>query len=295
MSFLDRVLNHDESLIEFLRLAVGYSLTGDISEQCLFFLYGTGKNGKSTFIETIMALMDQYGLKTPVETLMSKQAEGIRNDLARLAGSRLVAASETEEGRRLNETLVKDLTGGDTITARFLHKEFFEIRPTWKIWIYGNHKPEIRGTDEGIWRRMRLIPFTVKIPDSEQDPQLPARLKEELPGILAWAVRGCLDWQQAGRLPVPAVVQSATASYRYEMDMIGTWLAEHCLVSPNVVASAKALYTSYTAWCTASGERSVSQRRFGESLTERGFARQRQNQGIFWKGIGLLAGEELQE
>jgi putative DNA primase/helicase len=289
MGFLDRIMDGNTNVINFLRKSVGYSLTAEISEQCLFFMYGTGKNGKSTFIETLASMLGDYQLKTPTETLMSKAASatGVRNDVARLASSRMVIAAETEEGRRLDESLIKDMTGGDTITARFLHKEFFSFKPTHKIWIYGNHKPAVKGTDEGFWRRMRLIPFKVTISKEERDPNLGRKLIAELPGILTWAVQGCLEWQNEG-LPVPDDVMKATEDYRAEMDVVAAWLGDCCIIKPDARAFAKDLYTSYTRWCEESGEISVNQRRWGASLTERGFLRQRTNVAWQWKGIGLL-------
>lgn len=285
--FLARIFNSDTDLIEFVRRAVGYTLTADISEQCLFFMYGVGKNGKSTFIETLMCLLGDYALKTPTESIMARTQGQATNDLARLPGARFVVAAEVEEGRRLNESLVKDLTGGDRIVARFLYSELFEFLPTHKLWMYGNHKPVIRGTDEGIWRRMRLIPFTVIIPPDERDPKLLDKLKNELPGILAWAVEGCKQWRDYG-LNEPKIIIDSTSRYRAEMDLIGLWLEECCVTGPNFVASASDLYSSYAGWCGDQNETPVTQRRFGLTLTERGFERWRgTDHKNMWRGIGI--------
>ena len=191
--FLCRVMGNDDEMINFLQRAVGYTLTGDTGEQCLFFTYGTGANGKSVFLEILLQLLAEYGTNARADTFMLKtNGGGIPNDIARLVGMRFVGISETESGQRMAESLVKDMTGGDTVTARFLHKEFFSFRPEFKLWIRGNHKPNIRGTDDGIWRRIHLVPFEVQIPVGELDPRLPEKLRAELPGILRWAVDGAL-------------------------------------------------------------------------------------------------------
>jgi putative DNA primase/helicase len=187
--FLQRVMDGDQSLVGFLKRAVGYSLTGDTREQVLFLVWGTGANGKSTFINVIEHLMDGYAIRSTAETLLAKRnGAGIPNDIARLAGARFVSAVEAEDGRRLDEERIKALTGGDTVAARFLHQEYFEFRPQFKLWFGTNHKPRIRGTDEAIWRRLRLIPFAVTIPEKDRDPRLGEKLLRELPSILQWAV-----------------------------------------------------------------------------------------------------------
>lgn len=285
LKFVRRIMGDDNELCTFLQRAIGYSLTGDISEQCLFFMFGTGKNGKSTFIETIQALMGEYVVKTPTETLMARDRSGVPNDVARLAGKRLVVARETDEGQRLAEATIKDLTGGDKIVARYLHQEFFEFAPTFKLWMYGNHKPMIRGNDEGIWRRMRLIPFTVTITPEEQDPNLSEKLLEELPGILNWALQGCREWMQHG-LGEPFAIREATADYRSEMDVLGTFIAEVCEVGPDKSIAAKKFYEHYSTWCSDYGERAMSQRQLGVRLKERGFSAHAGHAGFrSWNGI----------
>lgn len=288
--FLQRVLNADPELIRYVQRCVGYTLTGATTEQCLFFAYGTGRNGKSTFFEVLKHMLGEYAQKAPTEIIMLKANMGISNDVARLAGARLVITAEIEEGRRLSESLVKDLTGGDTISARFLYQETFEFLPTHKLWLYGNHRPDIRGTDPGIWRRIRVIPFDVQIPASEVDPYLRDKLLAELPGILAWAVRGCQDHQDNG-LPLPEAVQRATQEYRSDMDMLAAFMSDCCVVRADAVVKASDLYKAYTTWCEENGERAVTQRRLGQQLTERGFERRRMGKDDNWHrvGIGLLA------
>ncbi|MBF6614955.1 MAG: bifunctional DNA primase/polymerase, partial [Chloroflexi bacterium] len=215
-AMLERLMADNSKLTDFLRRAVGYSLTGDTSERTIFILYGTGANGKSTFLETLRSVLGNYAMRTPTETLMARRDNAATNDIARLKGARFVTASESEEGKRLAESLIKDLTGGDTISARFLNKEFFEFRPEGKIWLSTNHKPVIRGTDKGIWDRIKLVPFQVLITAAQKDRDLVRKLAAEADGILAWAVRGCIEWLRDG-LAAPYEVVSATEQYRGEM------------------------------------------------------------------------------
>ena len=212
--FLRRILNNNDNLVTFVQRAIGYSLTGDVSEQVFFMLYGTGANGKSVFLETVQSILgEDYAKSTPTSTIMIKNGSQNSNDLARLAGVRFVTVNEVEDGQNLAESLMKQLTGNDTITARFLYAEHFDYKPQFKLFIRANHKPVIKNTDEGIWRRIRLIPFTVTIPEEERDKRLLQKLKDELPGILAWAVEGCLEWQQYG-LGMPEEVKQAVKEYR---------------------------------------------------------------------------------
>jgi putative DNA primase/helicase len=294
-AFLKRV-QPDEEMRAFLQRAVGYSATGDTSEQCMFINHGGGANGKTTWQEIIAAALGDYAMRAPTEMLLAKRAGGIPNDVARLKGARFVAASESEEGRRLAESLIKDLTGQDTITARFMRAEWFDFQPTHKLWLSTNHRPEIRGTDAAIWRRIRLIPWSVTIPPDEQDKRLPAKLRTELSGILAWIVRGCLEWQRIGLQP-PEEVRRATGRYRAEMDVLGAFIGEECIVAEHASARATALYSAYKAWCEENGERHETQRRFGGRLKERGFENGKITAGphkgyVEWYGIGLIGGPE---
>jgi P4 family phage/plasmid primase-like protien len=280
------------SLVAFLQQLVGYSLTGDIAQHILIFLYGTGANGKSTFSETMSAMLGDYFQKAPTQLLMHRDRGGTGTaspEMARLFGSRMVIAAEISEGQRLNEAQVKDLTGGDTIVARHLFKEFFEFRPTHKLWMYGNHKPVIRGTDPGIWRRVHLIPFTVKIPEDEQDPHFREKfLMPELSGILNWAVQGCLDWQRNG-LNVPEAVEAATNSYRTEMDVLHHFFNDRCVILRDASVRVSVLYAEYRKWCEANQETILNQRDFSMRVAERGFERNRGAQGYhYWRGIGVF-------
>jgi len=273
-------------VIGFIQRAVGYALTGCTSEQVLFFLYGLGANGKTTLIEVLRALLGDYAMQASFATFAERRGDGPRNDVARLAGARLVAASEAGEGTRFDEGLIKQLTGSDAVTARFLYGEDFEFHPAFKLVLAANHKPAIRGTDRAIWRRIHLVPFTVTIPEGERDPQLLGKLTAELPGILRWALDGCLAWQRDG-LGAPVAVRSATLRYREEMDTIGAFLDEACRLHASGRVRAGALYPRYQAWCERVGERALSQRKLGERLAERGLHCITSN-GTVWLGLELL-------
>lgn len=271
-AFLDKIMASDADIINFIQRAVGYTLTGNVSEKCLFFMYGPkGDNGKSTFVEVLLALLGEYCIKSPIEMLMARYGNpGIPNDIAQLPGRRFVVTSETEQGRKLNETMVKDLTGMDTITARFMRQEYFSFQPTHKLWIYGNHKPVIKGRDDAIWRRIRMIPFLVQVPKAEQDKDLINKLLTELPGILAWAVEGCMEWNRIG-LSEPASVAQATVAYKTEMDSLALWIESSCTVDVKKFDLFKNLYQDYLQWCEDHGENTVSGREFGQALDGLGY------------------------
>ena len=291
LKFLARVFNNDQELIDYIQRAVGYSLTGLTQEQVFFFLYGSGRNGKSTFTNLIAALLGDYFHKAQSQTFMlrSGQGTGPSEGVAALVGARFVSASELARGQRLDEQLVKDLTGGgDLVPARRLYKSEFTFKPALKLWFYGNEKPQVNGTDEGIWRRVRLVPFTVTIPEDEVDPALPEKLAAEMPGILAWAVRGCLDWQRQG-LGMPAAIKNATQEYRQEEDVIAQFLADNCIVGPQYKATASDLHTAFTKWGGG-----WSMKALGKELTRRGFTRDRSAIGVIYKGLGLVAPADSQ-
>ena len=278
----------DSEVRAFLQRAVGYSLTGEIGEQVLFLLWGGGSNGKTTFVETLLGLLGDFAVKTPAETLLAKRDTGIPNDVAKLRGARFIAAVEAEEGRRLAEARVKELTGGDTISARFMRGEWFSFRLEGKLWLASNHRPVVRGTDHAMWRRIRLIPFTVTIPEAERDPHLVEKLRGEYQGILRWAVDGCLAWQREG-LNAPNAVRVATEDYRAEQDVLGGFLEESCLVGEGLHVSTADLYRAYKDWCDGTGERPMRQRDLGLRLRERGFRPERvgASRQRTWRGLGL--------
>jgi putative DNA primase/helicase len=252
-------------------------------EQCLFFLYGKGANGKSTFLNVLKALAGaDLAKQTPCETLMVKRTSAT-NDIARLQNVRIVIANEVEDGSLLAESLVKNMTGGEAMAARFHYAEFFEFVPKFKLFIAGNHKPTVRGRDDGIWRRIRMIPFEVTIPPEKRDKHLQEKLLAELPGILNWAIKGCMVWQKRG-LREPAVVTVAVTSYREEMDVIGQWLGECCKFDPLFECKAGEAYLSYKFWSDRSGYKPMAAGTFGRELGDR-FPKVKRNDGNYFVGV----------
>jgi P4 family phage/plasmid primase-like protien len=268
---LDRLLGGNPDLVGYLHKLVGSFLVGGPAK-ALYFPHGPGDNGKSLVSNTLLEMLGDYGLVFRVESFASRRGDpGVPNDLARLPGVRLVVSTETEEGGRLDEAKIKMLTGGDKITARFLHKEFFDFWPTHKLWVQGNYKPVIRGSDNAIWNRVKLLPFGVTIPKAEQDPDLPAKLRQELPGILAWAVRGCLKWQAEG-LKEPNCVTDATQEYRKEMDTLGLFLEERIMAKVGHNLPKTAMYQQYVRWATENQlEHPLNKIVFGRQLIERDY------------------------
>ena len=291
-AFLAKVMG-DQEMIEYLQRAVGYSLTASTREQNLFFIYGTGANGKSTFTETLLALMGDYAQKAPPSLISVKKLgyEGIPNDMARLRGARLVVCSELGEDQCLWESRVKDLTGGDKVVARYMRAEYFEFTPTHKLWIYGNHRPVIQGGDNGIWRRIHLVPFEVAISDAEKDPDLKAKLKTELPGILMWAITGYHKWSQMGLNP-PAKVVNATAEYRAAMDTMGEFLEDCCVADPTASVPSQCLYAGYKEWTEARKEYSVSVKKFSQRLRDRGYIPGKHREVRSWVGLRMKSTQE---
>jgi len=293
-AFLERVLP-SEALRRFVQKVVGYSLTGDVSEQILLFMYGVGANGKSTFLNTVMEMLGDYAIQSAPDLLTVKQGAH-PTELADLMGARFVASIEVEDGRRLAESLVKQMTGGDKIKARRMRQDFFQFSPTHKLFLAANHKPVVRGTDHAIWRRIKMIPFEVTIPKDEQDPKLTEKLRAELPGILAWAVRGCLDWQREG-LGEPDEVKNATASYRADMDVLAQFIDECCFVGPNASVETTAFFGKFREWCAGANEHAGTQKALAARMEERGFGKGKHpsTRRALWKGIGLYTdhGPEL--
>jgi putative DNA primase/helicase len=286
--FLKEIFNNDEDLIGFIRRSVGYSLTGDCREQCLFLCWGHGWNGKGVLFNTLRSMMGSLAADTAFTTFEVTRSES-SNDLAAIAGSRLVTASETSETKRLNEGRIKAITGRDPVTCRFLYNEHFTYTPMYKIWLAMNHKPEIRGTDKGIWRRIRLIPFTVSF-EEKADFTVEEKLRAELPGILAWAVRGCLEWQNGGLRP-PKVVLEATEQFRHESDLVGRFLEEKTQTLPLGSIGATALYGAFISWCKANGEETISNTAFGRRMTERGMPKNT-NPTVRYLGLAFRMDEE---
>lgn len=286
--FISEIFANDAELIAFTQRALGYSLTGITREHVIFICHGSGSNGKSVLLETVASILADYTRQCPSDTFAAKdKSGGMSNDIARLAGARLVSVVETDQERRLAEGLVKQASGGDRMAARYLNHEFFEFTPKFKLWLATNHKPRIRGTDHGIWRRIRLLPFLVTFQDADKaspgsptkDDQLKDRLQDELPGILAWMVRGCLDWQDIGLRP-PQAVEEATTEYREQQDILLGFLSDCCDIHPNFSCLVSHLYDAYKRWCTSNGDQPVSGKTFGDRLDEKGYPAHRGTHGV---------------
>lgn len=288
--FLDQVVG-DQELIDYLARCVGYSMTGLNVHQVIFFLYGLGANGKSTFINTVMQVLGDYSRVLPSDVLMVGK-EQHPTALADLRGIRMALASELEEGKRFNEQLLKWLTGEERIVARRMHQDFFEFSPKFKLWIVGNHKPTIRGTDYAIRRRFHLIPFEKTIPKEEQDPFLKDALRNELDGILNWCVKGLLDWMKQGLNP-PQRVLNATQEYFEEQDLIGHFINEETLKKFDSKVKHKTLYDLYVGYTKQRNEYVMSSKAFSQKLVERGLVKDRGEGGsIVWIGITLKEGQK---
>ena len=286
---LQKITLGNNQLQRYIQKAFGYALTGDTSEQALFILYGTGSNGKSTLLNVFSELMATYSTSTPSDTFMQKKNDSVNNDIARLKGARFVAAIEMEEGKRMAESLIKSVTGGDKLVTRFLYGEFFEYVPQFKVFLAVNHKPNIRDTTNSIWRRIKLMPFEATFTEQERDKHFPAKIMaSELPGILAWAVQGCLLWQQEG-LQMPDSVNTATRKYQEEMDSFSNFFRECCVEREGGRVSNKMLRAKYDEWCRENGEYALTQRPFSAKLIERGYEKKNSagNGALEWYGFAL--------
>lgn len=287
LAFLDRITGGDTELQEYLARVCGYWLTGHTREHALFFLHGSGANGKSVFIDTIAGMMGDYAMTAPIETFLSMRGDRHPTELAALRGARLVVAHETESGRHWNESRIKQLTGGDAVAARFMRQDYFEFKPTFKLCIVGNHKPSLRTVDEAIQRRFHLIPFAVTIPKDERDLKLAEKLKTEWAGILQWAVDGCLEWRRDGLNP-PQAVREATDEYLAAEDSFGAWIEECTEPMANWSFESSAdLFASWKKWADKAGEQTGSLKRFADTLQSRGYARKRTENARGFEGIRL--------
>ena len=286
-SFLDQIFDSDIELISFVRRAVGYSLTGSTSEQCLFILNGSGANGKTTLLTVLHHMFNDYAATIPMQTLMNTGFSSQQtNDLAYLVGKRFVTASEGEEGQRLAESKIKLMTGGDRISCRRLYQDYFEFAPQFKLWLATNDLPSISGTSEAIWRRITVIPFDVTIPVEARDKTLVTRLLKELPGILRWAIQGLMEWKKE-RLNPPAQVLNAGGAYRKENDSVGQWIEDVCILDKDRKSYMKELYESYVSWCDRNGFKATSNVNLGKEFNRRGFQNVKERSGNARIGIGL--------
>ncbi len=285
-AFLSRATGTCPELADYMQRAVGYSISGDVSEHVIHVPYGPSASGKTTFLETIAATLGDYAMAA-APGLLTSHGDRHPTDVADLFGARFVSSSEIGEGKWWNEELVKRLTGGDTVKARRMREDFWAFRPTHKLWIATNTLPDLQdGGDSAIWRRMRVLPFAVVIPEGERDRDLPSKLRAEMPGILAWAVRGCLKWQQVGLLPPPPVL-IATQGYRDDADIVGRFVQDCCVLDPDGRERAGALYNTYADWAAATAEQAMSKTRFGRRLRDRGLTQHSTAQARYWCGIRL--------
>src|SRR5690606_20900317 len=282
LEFLETILP-DATVRDYLQKAIGYSLTGVVRERAFFICYGFGRNGKSVFIDTISKLLGDYARNTTADSLMRKQMASIPNDIARLKGARFVTTAETDEGRQLHESLIKSLTGGDKITARYLFNEFFDFYFEGKLWLATNHIPVIKDQSNGMWDRIKLIPFSVTIDPAKaiDKDELVELLLGEAAGIMAWAVEGCLQWQREKRLITPEVIEREVARYKYEQDSIAQFLEERTETGEYFEIENSALFNAYREYCHDNNEFQFSHRRFSQKLYERGFTQTRTSKR-FW-------------
>lgn len=290
MKFIEDIFCGDEKLILFIQKLFGYVLTGSIIEQCMFVFYGSGANGKSVLLNVLRQLLGEYAKGLSTKYLMPRQVSGGPTDeLARLRGTRLAIASELQEGAALDEAMIKLITGGEMIVCRGLYQNSFEYVPAFKLLLATNHKPEIRGTDHAIWRRIRLVQFKRTFSEEEQDKNLTEKLTAELPGILNWALAGHKLYQQQGLVP-PKCVEEATKSYKNEMDVIGEWIDENCVKDPSIFTPLSELHGNYLAWSIANQYSYFSRRKLGDELVNRGYPRDRRAAVRGNRGIKLKEG-----
>jgi putative DNA primase/helicase len=295
LEFIRWATGDDDELATYLQRGIGYSLTGDISEQIMFFLFGLGMNGKSTLTMTIRTLLAGYGIRLDADDLMIKdrKSSGPKESLANLFNRRYVLGSEVRDGRRLDVGQLKDWTGGETVKADRKYEHQFEFMPTFKLWLYGNKKPTIADNSLAVWRRVKMIEFRQRIPDDKIDKKLAEKLEAELPGILAWAVRGCLDWQQYGFNDAKAV-RDATETYRHEQDPLRDFIDDKCSMEPCDKVLKSEIRKDYEAWCIENKVDTLNQRPFKAALEERGITSFRgTGNKHYWKGIRLLTEMEL--
>lgn len=288
LQFIREVTRGDDELARFLKLALGYTLTGSTREHALFFGYGGGKNGKSVLLNTVSRIMADYAVTATMDTFTASNNDKHPTELARLDGARLVTASETEEGRAWAEARIKQLTGGDRIAGRFMRQDFFEFTPRFKLFIVGNFRPRLHSVDEATRRRFNIIPF-LHVP-AKPDQALEAKLAAEHPQILRWMINGAVEWFATG-LPRPAAIAGATDDYFADQDLLGQWIAERCEVRDGALGKTGDLYKSWCDFAVENGEAKGAHNTFGEALAKRGFASARRNAlGRVYLGIDLRKG-----
>src|SRR5699024_2356170 len=273
-------------LIDYIQRAIGYSLSGYTKEQVMFVLYGNGRNGKSVFLDILNEVFGTYAMNIKPDAIMvTKNSSDATPEIAKLDGARLVTTTEPNEGERFDEGLIKQLTGGDRVTARKLYENEFDFTPQFKLWMATNHKPYIRGRDEGIWRRMVIIPFEKQIPLPEIDYDLTKKLKNELSAIMNWCVEGYLEWQKHG-LAEPAIIKSQRESYRTEMDSIQAFIEECCALHENATIQAGLFFSAYDEWARENNQHRMSSTKFGREISKR-FEKETLKGKRFYRGISI--------
>lgn len=287
LKFLHQIFGGNQNIINYLQRFFGYCLTGRTGEQILLFFYGLGCNGKSVLANVLGAVLGDFASTATSDLLMARDHRSATNDVAALRGARLVKVSEFDDSEFLAEAQVKTLTGGDPVTCRFLYCESFTYVPTYKLLLIGNHRPKVRNRDHGLWRRLHTLNFCVTIPDEDRDPHLQEKLLKELPGILTWAVRGCLEWQKVG-LAAPPEVKAATDEYRQSEDIFSQWVDECCTKGEHLTTLASELLASFIEYSKWKG---TTPQKLGRMLTESGFIREKSGV-IKWRGLGLIPSEK---
>jgi putative DNA primase/helicase len=284
-AFLQRIFNNNADLINYMQRAVGYSITGSTKEQVFFTLYGSGANGKSVFLDTLQHIFGDYSQQASFSTFLAKNGDGgVRNDVACMQGARFICAAESGVFKTIDDALIKDITGGKNVRARFLHKEFFEYEPQMKIWLATNHKPNIYDDSNGMWRRVQLIPFTITIPKEEQDRNLYWKLLDEASGILNWCLEGLKVWQRDG-LGTCAAVETATENYQETMDVLGKFSRETLKRGADMKIKSSELYRHFVEWCDAEGEKRWSNKLFSMKWEDKGYVKAKLPDGMYWLGI----------
>lgn len=291
LDFLGQIFNYDQELIDYLQRAIGYSLSGSTEEQMMFILHGNGRNGKSVFLDVIKDIFGNYTTNIQPQTIMVKQQSGGANaDIARLQGARLVTTTEPNDGMRFDEGLVKQVTGGDEVTARFLYGDEFDFKPEFKLWMATNHKPIIRGTDDGIWRRMAIVPFEVQIPEGLVDKHLSTKLRREITAILNWAVEGYRWWKEIG-LNEPETIKKQRGDYRKEMSPIEEFIEDCCVISDEKTIRASIIYSEYKQWSQDNGQYTMSSTKFGKEFSNK-FSKFKDGY-MFYEGVSVIKANEL--
>lgn len=289
--FLNEIMNDDIDMIRSLQQIAGYSLTGHTSERCMFILYGFGANGKSSFVDALAHVLGDYAKAIPSASLMRKGfgSQSIPNDIAMLKGSRLAYAAEADSHHQLSEALIKNVTGDNVLTARFLHHEFFQFKPAFKLMLATNHKPRIRGTDNAIWTRIRLVPFTVEISEEKRDPKLLEKLLAEAEGVLLWALMGALAFLKDHEMHLSTQIERETLAYRSNQDIVGQFIDDCIMAFPGSTLAKSTMYKTYTEWCTENGLRPATKLALGNALIERGFKEVRTGRSRCWNNINIVA------